>query len=244
MTNLDNSKKLTEGLNHQDLVDCINQILLIDGYKSKMGDDRDMIVVTFRCSEQEVGKDLGGFIERGYKFVLDADSSVGQDETGKTPVFVEFERQTQNAKQLMRMLEDLLNLVEHKKWYFRYYKDQKIYPATYENLRKIVPWTPAEYDAWQDKKAQPTLENFFQNSLVDDVLVEGNKLTLGRHGATINMMIVDYIESEGSSMTEENQSNLRMFHQFTGFAGAVEMVNNTLVLETEDHSLFLKFING
>ena len=72
--------QLNENLEHNDLKRLVHPELHIDEYKSKMGDDSDVCVVSFKVSGKEPAADLVSFIEKGYEFVLDADVSSGEKE--------------------------------------------------------------------------------------------------------------------------------------------------------------------
>ena len=61
------------GLRNGDLKDLLNPVFEIDNFKSKMGDDEDVVVVSFSVSEAAAAKDLVEFIEKSHDFVLDAD---------------------------------------------------------------------------------------------------------------------------------------------------------------------------
>ena len=69
-------------LQQYDLRDLVDNILEIDGYKSKMGADKDIVTVAFATKTKESADDLASFIERGYTFVLDADATSGEQADG------------------------------------------------------------------------------------------------------------------------------------------------------------------
>ena len=46
------------GLQHNDLKDLVSTIVEIDSYKSKMGEDADIVTVTFSVLGEEPAKDL------------------------------------------------------------------------------------------------------------------------------------------------------------------------------------------
>ena len=79
-------------LQHKDLEDLLSEVIEIDSDKSKMGDDADIVTVTFSTITKEAANDLSGFIERGYEFVLDADVTSSEQADGTYKVFVELER--------------------------------------------------------------------------------------------------------------------------------------------------------
>ena len=45
------------GLREHDLKDCIENIFEIDSYKSKMGDDKDICVLSFSAITEQSAKD-------------------------------------------------------------------------------------------------------------------------------------------------------------------------------------------
>lgn len=140
-------KKLTEGLRQNDLVDTISDRIHIDEYKSKMGRDEDIVVVSFKSYSKEPGLDLADFFEKSYDFVLDADVSSGEIGDGDYLVFVELERSPKVIEQILKMVEESTNAtgVEMKDMKFRYGKSIKKYDLTPENLEALVPTTADAY---------------------------------------------------------------------------------------------------
>ena len=88
-----------------DLKDLVKNIFEVDAFKSKMGDDEDIVVVSFSVKESGAAEDLVDFIEKGYNFVLDADSTSGELETGDYKVFVEIERNRKTNENIMEILD-------------------------------------------------------------------------------------------------------------------------------------------
>lgn len=144
-----NNKLLRENLEAGDLKRLIHNELHIDQYKSKMGTDKDVCVISFKVSGKEPSADLVAFIEKGYDFVLDADVSSGEKEGGDYLVFVELERSEKLPTQIIEIMEDLMNLTEQKleNWRVRYYKFTADNDLTEESLASIIPLTPEAYDS-------------------------------------------------------------------------------------------------
>ena len=65
-------------LRANDLRDLVKKVFEIDSYKSKIGNDEKIIVLTFTVDREDPAKDMENFIEMGYDFVLDADVSPGE----------------------------------------------------------------------------------------------------------------------------------------------------------------------
>jgi len=143
------SKLLRENLEMGDLSRLVHNELHIDEYKSKMGTDEDVCVVSFKVAGKEPSADLVSFIEKGYGFVLDADVSSGEKEGGDYLVFVELERSEKLPEQIMSIINDLMNLTKQKieDWRVRYYKSTSDNDLSEEVLADIIPLTSEEYDA-------------------------------------------------------------------------------------------------
>jgi hypothetical protein len=154
MHNKHNSKLLRENLEHGDLKRLVHNELHIDEYKSKMGDDADVCVISFKVSGKEPSADLVSFVEKGYDFVLDADVSSGEKEGGDYLVFVELDRTAKLPEQIIKLMEDLMNLTgqELSDWRVRYYKSTEDNDLTSETLEQIIPLTPEAYSAKYDEE--------------------------------------------------------------------------------------------
>ena len=71
------------GLRQNDLEFTVDNIFEIDSFKSKMGDDKDIVTLSFSVKGEQPAKDLVNFIETGYTYVLDADKTSGEQADGK-----------------------------------------------------------------------------------------------------------------------------------------------------------------
>ena len=149
-----NSKLLRENLEMGDLKRLVHNELHIDEYKSKMGTDADVCVISFKVAGKEPSADLVSFIEKGYDFVLDADVSSGEKEGGDYLVFVELERIEELPEQIIEIMDDIMNLTEQnlEDWRVRYYKSVTDHELTKESLANIIPLTPEAYSAKYDKE--------------------------------------------------------------------------------------------
>lgn len=138
---------LNENLKTHDLIDLVSHRVHIDEYKSKMGSDSDVVVLSFKVKGKEPGLDLVDFIEKAYPFVLDADVSSGELDDGEYLVFVELERRSRVVEQMLKMISELKNLVkiETKDFVFKYTKDGEYRPLNFNELSKTVPLTARDY---------------------------------------------------------------------------------------------------
>jgi len=97
---------LFEGLEAGDLKRLIHPELHVDEFKSKLGDDSDVITISFKVATKEPAQDLVAFVEKGYEWVLDADASSGEMDDGSYIVFVELDRNKDAAENIMSLLTD------------------------------------------------------------------------------------------------------------------------------------------
>lgn len=141
-------RNLFEGLEVGDLKRLIHPELHIDEFKSKLGDDQDVVVVSFKVDTKEPANDLVAFIEKGYSWVLDADVSSGEMEDGSYIVFVELDRTKESAENIMEMIEDLMNLTEQSTddWRVRYFKSREEKQLSLEALQSMIPNSPEAYE--------------------------------------------------------------------------------------------------
>jgi hypothetical protein len=140
-------KQLNESLNYMDMEDQITPLLGIDEYKSKLGEDAEVITLSFSVDSKEAGEDLVIWLERGYEFIIDAELSPGQVERGKYYVFVEMNRRPSSPRKIMEILDDLETLTGLKSDDWSIKVDRDRYPATQENIQRYIPLTANDYRA-------------------------------------------------------------------------------------------------
>lgn len=140
-------KQLFEGLEPGDLKRLVHTELHIDEFKSKLGADEDTVVISFKVRGKEPAQDLVNFVEKGYEWVIDADVSSGEMDDGDFIVFIECDRTPDLAKELMDMMEDIMNITDQQveDWRVRYYTGQEDHALDVDSLRDLIPGTPEEY---------------------------------------------------------------------------------------------------
>ena len=144
-----NHHNLFEGLEQDDLIRLVHPKCHIDEFRSKMGEDADIMVLSFKVKDKNPASDLMNFIERGYEWVLDADVSTGELDDGDYLVFVELERTPAAAKYIEQLIEDILNLTGQKisDWSLQYQKNSQEFPVKSDLISKFVPLTADSYIA-------------------------------------------------------------------------------------------------
>lgn len=139
--------KLFEGLEQGDLKRLVHSELHIDEFKSKLGDDQDVVVISFKVAGKEPANDLVNFIEKGYDWVIDADVSSGEMDDGDYIVFIEGDRDSKIAERIVEMMGDIMNATEQKtsEWRVRYYTSQEDHELSLDSLKALIPDSPEAY---------------------------------------------------------------------------------------------------
>jgi hypothetical protein len=138
--------KLREGLEQGDLKRLVHTEMHIDEFKSKLGRDEDVVVISLKVTGKEPATDIVNFVEKGYEWVIDADVSSGEMDDGDYIVFIECDRDPEVASNVMSMMADLMNLTEQDitEWRVRY-RSGRDHELTEKNLQDMIPKTPQEY---------------------------------------------------------------------------------------------------
>jgi hypothetical protein len=165
-------QQLNEELKERDLHNLVDNIFEVDSYASKMGSDKDIVVLSFTVEYLEPAKDLVNFIERGYDFVLDADSSPGELEEGRYKVFVEIERNKRIGEQIIEMLDGVSKLTGIDKFKFRYHKSFNSIPVDEQSLTETIPKSGDEYDIKIKETHMENFSNFFNKSYLENVSID------------------------------------------------------------------------
>jgi len=140
-------RQLFEGLEAGDLARLVSSEITVDEYKSKIGKDEEIIVLTLKVQGKSPALDLVSFIEKSYDWVLDADASSGELDDGTYLVFVEIDREDAAADYMVQLIDDIVNLVDIPKeeWQFSSSKPEGQVGADAEALRGMIPMTVADY---------------------------------------------------------------------------------------------------
>jgi len=160
---------IKESLRTNDLRHFVKKVFEIDSYKSKIGDDQDVVVLSFTVDSEDPAKDLENFIEMGYPFILDADVSSGETDDGTYKVYAELERSNHAPEQINQLLDGIKKVTGINEFRFRYFKSFKSKDATLENLTKEVPTDKNSYEIATSKGMLENFSNFFSNSYTDSI---------------------------------------------------------------------------
>ena len=231
-----------------DLSELIYSVFEIDEYKSKMGDDADIIVLSFTLYDKYAAEDLVRFIEKGYIFVLDADATPVESERGDYRVFVELDRDNHAIDNIMEIIDGVKKLTNKSDYRFRYYKGFKSYETTAENLSEIVPTDPAAYAGTVTESNMNNFKNFFNKSYLETLTLNDSILTLKRaYADPIKFEVLDF------NTKQDIFGNLTESYNFNDFGEIIFLCKyigdyniskygNKLIFENDEHLLVLRRI--
>ena len=232
------------GLLKSDLGHLVDKIIEIDSYKSKMGEDSDIVTLAFSVHGQEPAKDLENFIEKGYPFVLDADVTSGEQSDGTYKVFVEIERNKDIPSNILEIADGVSKLADLEKMKFRYYKNFKSRDLDEENLSASIPVDKEGYEIAINETQYENYKNFFTKSYAESIDMLGETLIIkNTYAQPLRFHVTDF----GKDTQLDETINMKDMGEVIFLSKALSDYNitkfgDTIVLTNEGYSLHLKRI--
>lgn len=239
-----------DSLKSNDLVDLVDKVFEIDNYKSKMGDDADVVVLSFTVESKAPAEDLVGFIEKGYGFVLDADMTPGELDDGKYRVFVELQRNHTVVENITELLYGISKLTGFENFKFRYHKNFDSQDATSDKLEEIVPTNPRMYQERLSQETPNNYQEFFGKSMLESLKVNGDviefkkiyadplKFKIYSFGSTQN--ILESIEDR-IAVGMNDLADIMFLTKYIGNYNITKL-GNKYMFENKGHALILEKI--
>jgi hypothetical protein len=234
------------GLRQGDLRDLVYNIFEIDSFASKMGSDQDIITLSFSVKTREAARDLENFLETGYNFVLDADSTEGEQSDGTYKVFVEIDRDKKARENIMEIVNGLQQLTDKEDYKFRYYKNFRSKDVSEESLSEI-PTDPNDYGIKVNESNLDNYKNFFNRSFLDSIeMVEDTIHISKKYADPLAFEFVEFNESskvyesiEGKFDLMESYPEILFLTKYIGDYN-ISKYGDNLVFENKDKALVLK----
>lgn len=233
-----------------DLRDTVSHIFEIDHFRSKMGEDKDVSVLSFTVDSLHPAEDLVEFIEKGYQFVLDADVSPGELKNGKYKVFVEIERNRDLSENIMDMLYGVGKLTGIENFKFRYYKSFNSMPVDETSLKETVPHDPTAYQLTIQEQQDSGYDSFFDRSMFESIAVFDDVIEFKKSWAEpIKFKILSF--GEKRQIIESIDDRIAISHNdmaevmfLTKYIGNynITKLGNKFMLENKKHALILERI--
>ncbi|MAV94238.1 MAG: hypothetical protein CMA31_00950 [Euryarchaeota archaeon] len=200
------------GLQTADLRNLVYDIFEIDSFKSKMGEDKDIVVLSFSVKSQEPANDLMNFLEKGYPFVLDADVTSGEQPDGTYKVFVEMERGRDIPAQITEIVDGVQKLAELDDMKFRYYKNFNSLNADEQNIAETVPLDVEGYEIRVNETNMENYKNFFSKSYLDSIEVLQDNITFKKiYAEPLKFKIDNFGKAEDIQKQITEQFNINSY---------------------------------
>lgn len=235
------------GLLQNDLRDLVDNVFEVDEYASKMGEDADIVTISFTVSDKDPADDLVAFIEAGYECVLDADATDGEQADNKYRVFVEIERDRKTIDNILDIIDGVGKLAALNDMRFRYRKNFRSHPATRDELEGEIPTDPDAYELRVNESIIDNYKDFFSRSYVEDINVDNNDiLTIKKiYKESLRFEILDFGDSV---KTIENITEKINFNEWaeilflTKYIGDYNITKygNKITIENNNKTLVLK----
>lgn len=239
---------INESLYPADLKNLVSNIFEVDSYSSKLGSDKDIVVVSFTVEDKEPADDLVNFVERGYDFVLDADASAHEAKDGRYHVFVEMERNRRVPENILEMLHGIKKLTGIEDFKFRYYKSFNSIPANEQALQETIPVSNQDYEVTIKEQSLNNFSNFFNRSYLEDINVKDDDIVFQKiYSEPLRMRILNagpsqqvYESLQGRIMLEQKDVSEVLY--LTKYVGNynITKVGNVFVFENERFAVVLE----
>lgn len=241
-------QQISESLRHKDLENYINNNFSIDRFKSKMGEDEDIVVLGFKLKEKYPAIDLMEFFEKSYSFILDSDMSAGEEFDGNYHVFVELERNENLPNNLNELFYGLKKLTGNSNWKFSYQKSNNQYDLNEENIKKYVPLSQESYNKFVFESKFNDIKKFFNKGAVDVILSENNILTFRKpffHDLTAKFVAIGTsknifnITPGPLDITESGQSEVLFLNKFLGNYD-IQKISDKFIIKNGNNAIIIK----
>ena len=236
------------GLRHGDLKDLVYDVFEIDSYASKMGEDKNIVTLSFSVKDRAPADDLVKFLEGGYSFILDSDVTSGEQADGTYKVFVELERDNKSNDNIMEIIGGIGKLSEIEKFRFRYYKNFRSHNVSIESLNEFVPTDPDNYGIKVNESNLDNYKNFFSKSYVDDIVMTESILTIKKSYADpLHFKFIDFgptvktLNSIKESFNTQDFSEIIFLSKYVGDYN-ITKYGNKLTFENSGSTLVLERI--
>lgn len=145
-------KQLNESLEPMDMENQILPVVAVDKYKSKIGDDDGLVVLSFTVKQKAVGEDLVEWLEKGYDWIIDSEVSPGEISDSRYLVFAEINRRSSVPERVCELVEDLETLTGLNMNDWQVEIDGEMYPLSPELIKSKIVLSPHEYRMQRDSE--------------------------------------------------------------------------------------------
>lgn len=160
-----NNKQLNEHLSAEDLKWMVEDNVLVDMHKTKLGEDKDYIVLSILVKDKVPAQDLAKFIENSiYKFE-DVEVSPATDTQGRYLVYVELKREPGVFETIEGILNDTSRLTGIEMWNYKTMGFGDYMPLDSDSFSQHIITDPALYEQRHPSDAEQPAEESVTESI-------------------------------------------------------------------------------
>jgi len=230
------------GLKINDLKDTIISRLSIDEFEPKTGKIEDIVVLGIRVTDSPAGKDLYDYLGSSYIESRDIEVSPNPNDENYFFVFVELNRDSEVLENIRRLILDVENVSGKLSWTATTHLTDEYFPLHSDELAQFVITEPSEYVTKDEKQQQEAeaihmeqqernknIRDFFVESALSNVQLEGDTLELTRGKIRVELEVVNFGSSkETMKKSGINESALKpldsVFRAFNSMLGEMKAV--------------------
>ena len=164
-----NNNKINESLLENDLKWLVDDGVLIDMHKTKLGENKDYLVLAIAVSDRTPANDLASFIENSVYNFEDVEVSPATDTKGRYLIYVEFARKPEVFDTILGVLNDTSKLCGIDDWKFKTMGIDDYIPLDKETMANYIITDSMEYDQKHPEVAEPEEEIPAQNTAQESV---------------------------------------------------------------------------
>lgn len=159
-------------LKEGDLKNVVLKKISIDEFEPKTGDAKDVLVLGFQVTENNVGDDLYGFLNGGIVEIRDIEVSPNPNEDGFYMVFVEMDRDETVVEKIKSLLRDTERLAGKLSWEAKTYLNDDYLPMNEDEIYEYIITDPAQYMTRQEFEDQRAARMEEQKRLEEEAAAE------------------------------------------------------------------------
>ena len=149
---------LSESLMEDDLKWLVDDGILVDMHKTKLGANKDYIVLAIIVNDRTPAHDLASFIENSVYDFEDVEVSSATDTKGRYLIYVELNRDPGAFKTINGILNDAKKLTGIEDWKFKGMGMNSFVPFDEETFSANIITNASEYDQLHPEVEEPAEE--------------------------------------------------------------------------------------
>lgn len=248
-------------LKHGDLQDTMLKKISIDEFEPKTGDLSEVSTVGFFVKDRAAGNDLYRFINNSVVETRDVELTPNPTEDGYYMVFTELDRDANMNQKINHLLLDVQNIAGQMDWQFKTHLMDDFVPWDHREDYSDVFFTSSkdfmtveqythklqEQERLAEEKRVAGILEFFRTSSLENVVVEGDVITLEGHGNTAKFHIAGFGNASevmtevgiSESAIEPVDMDLHKFNRMLGEMRAVKIAEHHVIFQPNNHTVMV-----